>query len=103
MRTATSLAVVLLVSTSTSAATKQLTMICENLRREYQVTYDVTAGTLHADDTQYRILLKEETVDRLVIVGLTVNDGPTFRAHFRPYKKVEFFADNQLSQTDGCR
>lgn len=32
-----------------------------------------------------------------------VNDGPTFRAHFLPHKKIEFFSGNQLVQTDGCR
>lgn len=103
MKIATALTAILLTGASWEASASQLTMICENPRREYQVTYDATLETLHADDTQYRILAKEETPDRFVIVGLTVNGGPTFRAHFRPYKKMEFFADNQLSQTDGCR
>lgn len=92
----------LLVAASVEAHASPLRMICEGPRQEYLVTYDVL-GTLHAGDTQYRVLAKEETAERLVIVGLTVNDGPTFRAHFRPYKKMEFFADNQLFQTDGCR
>lgn len=92
-----------LITASERADAAQLSMICESPRQEYRVTYDATFGTLDAGDTQYRILATEETAGRLVIVGLTVNDGPTFRAHFRPYKKMEFFTDNQLFQTDGCR
>lgn len=78
-------------------------MICENQRREYAVNFDEVSQTLYADDTLYRVLAVEKTAEKFVVVGLTVNDGPTFRAHFRPYKKMEFFSDSQLIQTDGCR
>ncbi len=85
------------------ATADAVTLICENPRREYRVVYDMAFGTVFADDTQYRVLAIEDTTDRLVVVGLTANDGPTFRLHIRPYKKMELFAGNQLFQTDGCR
>lgn len=103
MRVIPALTIALVAAATSDASVAQLSMTCENPRQEYQITYDRTLDTFHAGDTQYRVLAKEETADRLVIVGLTVNDGPTFRAHFRPYKKMEFYADNQLFQTDGCR
>jgi hypothetical protein len=78
-------------------------MICENSRREYVVKLDDSFNHFHADDTAYKVLAVERTDEKFIVVGLTVNGGPTFRAHFRPYKKMEFFADNQLFQTDGCR
>jgi hypothetical protein len=78
-------------------------MVCENPRREYQVTYEEGSGSFKADETHYRVLAVERSADRYIVVGLTVEDGPTFRAHFFPYKKMEFFADSQLMQTDGCR
>jgi len=85
------------------AKAAKLKMVCENPRREYVLTFDEAANTVFADETQYRVLAVEKTKSRLLVTGLTVNDGPTFRAHFRPYKKIEFFSDNQLTQTDGCR
>jgi hypothetical protein len=78
-------------------------MICENPRREYVIKFDDALNQFHADDTAYKVLAVERSGERFIVVGLTVNDGPTFRAHFRPYKKMEFFTDNQLFQTDGCR
>lgn len=85
------------------AKAAKLKMICENPRREYVLTFDEAANTVFADETRYRVLAVERTKSWLLVTGLTVNDGPTFRAHFRPYKKIEFFSDNQLTQTDGCR
>lgn len=78
-------------------------MICENFRQEYTIRFDRHMNSFKADSTDYKILAVEDTSERLVVVGLTVNGGPTFRAHFRPYKKIEFYTDNQLYQTDGCR
>lgn len=79
------------------------TLICENPRQEYVVKYDLATKQVLASDTAYRVLAVEQADERLVMVGLTVGDGPTFRLHIRPYKKIEFFSDNQLIQTDGCR
>lgn len=80
-----------------------ISMVCENPRREYHVTYHPALGAVYADETLYRVLAVEETPERLVVVGLTVNDGPTYRLHIRPYKKMELFSGSQLIQTDGCR
>ena len=85
------------------ALAETLSLVCENPRQEYLVSYDPAKSTVHANDTLYRVLAVEETPERLVVVGLTVNDGPTFRLHIRPYKKMEFFSGSQLFQTDGCR
>lgn len=89
--------------TADMASAGTITLICENPRREYLVSYDPSLSTVHADDTPYRVLAVEETPDRLVVVGLTVKDGPTFRLHILPNKKMELFAGSQLIQTDGCR
>lgn len=97
------LALFALLSPVAAQAASLMTMVCENPRQEYSVRFNKATNSLKAGDTEYRILAIEETDERLVIVGLTINDGPTFRAHFRPYKKMELFSDNQLVQTDGCR
>jgi len=91
----------MLVAFEARAAT--LRMVCENPRRNYVVTYEEGAKTLSANETAYRVLAVERTKRRLVIAGLTVDDGPTFQAHFRPEKKIEYFSNNALLQTDGCR
>lgn len=88
---------------SLHAHAAKLKMVCESPRREYLLTFDEATKTLHADKTLYQVLAVEKTHNTFMVVGLTVNDGPTFRAYFRPYKKIEFFNDNQLFQTDGCR
>lgn len=91
------------LSTNLASAASAETMVCENPRREYVVRFDRTLKGLTANKEQYRVLAVEETKDRLVVVGLTMKGGPTFRAHFRPYKKMELFTDDHLVQTDGCR
>jgi hypothetical protein len=96
-------AVVALLIPGSADAASSLTMTCENPRQEYRVQFNKLLNTLKAGRTDYRVLAVEETNDRLVVVGLTVNDGPTFRAHFRPYKKMELFSNNQLFQADACR
>jgi hypothetical protein len=83
-------------------------LVCENPRREYLITYKggpfaSVYATAEDGDTHYKVLAVEETKDRHVVTGLTLNDGPTYRLHLRPYKKIEYFVDNQLVQTDGCR
>ena len=103
MRKIVLLAATIAVGTIGAAAADELTLICESPRHEYVVRFNAETNAFRADDTDYRVLAVERDEERLVVVGLTVNDGPTFRAHFRPYKKMEFFAENQLMQTDGCR
>lgn len=80
------------VSTACSihANAATLTMICENPRREYVITFDEGMNSLHADDTPYRILAVEKTSSRLVVAGLTVNEGPTFRPIFDPTGRSSF-------------
>lgn len=103
MRMALAVLALALALPGSANASNSMTMICENPRQEYVVRFSKAMNSLSAGETQYRVLAVEETKDRMVIVGLTINDGPTLRAHFRPYKKMEFFTDNQLFQTDGCR
>jgi hypothetical protein len=56
------------------ALAETLSLVCENPRQEYLVSYDPALSTVHADDTLYRVLAVEETPERLVVVGLTVNE-----------------------------
>ena len=78
-------------------------LVCENARREYRVYFDSELNTVRAESTFYRVLVVEKAEEKLMEVGLTVNDGPTFRLHIRPYKKMEYFSESQLFQTDECR
>ncbi|OJY34633.1 MAG: hypothetical protein BGP11_16115 [Rhodobacterales bacterium 65-51] len=96
----------LLLSLGTTPSVAQAdfqTLICENPRQEYVVKYDLATKQVLASETAYRVLAVEQAGERLVMVGLTTGDGPTFRLQIRPYKKIEFFSDSQLIQTDGCR
>ncbi len=86
-----------------AGAATQMTMICENPRREYQVRYEPASRSFTADGTNYRVLSVEDAKSAFLVTGLTTPGGPTFRAHFRPFRKMEFFADGQITQTDGCR
>lgn len=87
----------------TQVGATPIEMVCENPHREYILNYDPEFGTVYANETAYHILAVENTAERLVVAGVTVADGPTFRLHIRPYKKLEFFSGNQLTQTDGCK
>ena len=100
---AVGMSAILLAVVPFNANAAKVNMICENSRREYLLSYDEMTRTLYADTTLYRVLAVEKTASHFIIAGLTVNDGPTFRLHFQPYKKIEFFSDNQLIQTDGCK
>ena len=86
-----------------ACAAAKMTMICENSRREYRVRFEPASRSFTADDTNYRVLSVEDGKNAFLVTGLTTPGGPTFRAHFRPYRKMEFFADGQIAQTDGCR
>ena len=79
-------------------------LICQNPRREYVVEYNNRLRTLTLDgETNYKILAVEKTPERYVIAGLTVEGGPTFQLHLRPYRKMDFYSGESLQQTDGCR
>ncbi len=76
-------AATLAVGPIAAAHSDELTLICESARREYLVSFRAYTNTFRANNTYYRVLAVERDEERLVVVGLTVNDGPTFRAHFR--------------------
>lgn len=92
-----------LVVVATPADAKPLKMICENPRQEYAIAFDKSARSFRAGETDYRVLAVEDTEEKLIVAGVTVEDGPAFRAHFRPYKKIEFYSGNDLMQADGYR
>ncbi|WP_146610620.1 hypothetical protein [Rhodoblastus acidophilus] len=92
---------------SSECAARTIEMVCKNQRREYAVKFIEESRRLitSASDgpIEYTVLAVEKSKNRLYVSGLTVNNGPTFRAIFAPTRKLEFFADNQLFQTDKCR
>jgi len=95
-------------SDTTEPANIEKKLACENARREYVIAYKggplpSVYATAEGGDTPYEVLAVEETKDRHIVTGLTLNDGSTYRLHLRPYKKMEYFVDSQLFQTDGCR
>lgn len=85
------------------AAAGVISMICQNPRREYVLTYNTDDRSLVLGDTSYKVLAVERTEDRFIVAGTTVNGGPTFQLHIRPYRKIDFYSDGSLDQTDGCR
>jgi hypothetical protein len=91
---------------ATNAAAQSLSMICENPGREYQVTYTLGSREIivnpDTEQTRYRVLAVEEAEGKLIVAAQTPNGGPAVRVHFRPYRKMEYFVDGQVFQTDGC-
>jgi hypothetical protein len=85
---------------------KAHSLVCENSRQQYLVVFDDRSNVFVVNpdttNTRYRVLAVERTDTKFIIVGLTTNDGPTFRAHFGPYKKIEYYVGDELYQTDGC-
>ena len=99
-------------STPGQAAT--LTMTCKNPpSADYVVSFNTTTRsftvtgwdreTKRNETTKYTVLAVESTPTDLLVTGLTVNDGPNFRAHFRPDKEMEYFENSKLFQTNTCR
>ena len=90
-----------------AAGAQTVEMLCKNPRREYLVTFDKGDrrffNKADGDAVEYSVLSVEDTPRKLIVVGLTVNNGPTFRATFKPTKKLEYFENNELMQTDSCR
>lgn len=78
-------------------------MLCKNPSREYAASYSEDSKRFLVDDTQYTVKAVENNSARYVVSGHTVGDGPDFRAEFRPHKRIEFFVNDQLFQTDRCR
>lgn len=81
-------------------------LICENPRREYLVVYSPGASDLilnpDSGRTTYSILVDDFSDKSHVVTASTSNGGPTARLHLRPYLKMEFWSDGELTQTDGC-
>ncbi|MET1410683.1 hypothetical protein ABVF61_00345 [Roseibium sp. HPY-6] len=81
---------------------------CENPGREYQVIY--SEGDRYVvinPDTQsarYLVLAVESGENKLVVAAQLVGtaEAPVLRAHFKPYRKMEYFVGGQVFQTDGC-
>lgn len=92
---------------------KNITMICKNPSEDYTVTFDQGArsvtetgwdrATSQYVTEKYTVLSIESSEGQLLVTGLTVNNGPTFRAQFRPRKKMEYFENSKLFETDPCR
>lgn len=84
-----------------------IVLACKNPRRNYLVTFDFSSRSITAaaddDISQYKVLSIENSQNDLLVSGLTVNDGPTFLAHFRKNKRIEYFVENKLFQTDDCQ
>jgi len=99
-------ALVVLMLLETESFAQSLSMICENPGREYHVTYTMGDREIilnpDTDATRYRVLAVELQQGRLIVAAQTRNGGPAVRVHFRPYKKLEYFEDGEVFQTDGC-
>ncbi len=54
------------------------------------------------DVTPYQVQSVEEAPNSLIVSGLTVKGGPTFRAHFSPDKMMEYFLPGMDVQKDHC-
>lgn len=96
--------IVAMLSAGVSYADTRL--ICENPRREYLVVYSPGAADIvlnpDSDATRYAVLVDDNADATHVVTAATTGNGPTARLHLRPYLKMEFWADGQLLQTDGC-
>lgn len=99
MRTALA-ALAIVVAASGANATA---MLCKNPSREYAASYSEDSERFLADDTEYKVRKVENDARRYIVSGDTVNDGPSFRAQFRPRKQIQFFVDGKIFQTDRCR
>lgn len=98
--------IAILLSLTGSAIAAEHTMICKNPRREYLVVFREPRTMIlnpDSDATRYRVLAVEKQGEQLFVAGLTVKNGPTFRAYFNASKKLEYYAHGKLMQTDKCR
>ncbi len=90
-----------------SASAADLTMVCKNSRREYQVVYDAFARSLIAKaeegDTPYRVDDVKTGGGSTMISGATTADGPRFKAQIGKTKSITFFEGGKVLQVDRCR
>ncbi len=93
-------------ATVPSLAWSETVLVCANVGGEHQVTYEPDASNLVLSSpgrsTLYPVLVDDNQDASHVVTAHTVGDGPTARLHLRPYLKMEFWLDGQLTQTDGC-
>lgn len=94
---------------STKHRDKTIKLICQNLFREYLVSYNQQYRTLilnsEKGDTEYTVLAIESNGKTKIIAGSTVNGGPTFKLSLpqNGKPKFDFYIDKKLEQTDLCR
>jgi hypothetical protein len=92
----------LIAGISTPALAAPFSMVCENPRRSYVVTFDARQHTLvtTAEDgpTVYRVT----SVAGHTVSGLTVKGGPSFTAYFSEPMGI-VFKNGKFLQTDPCR
>ena len=97
---------ILFLQLHAQAVNAEITLICENPRREYIVIYEPGTPYLllnpDSEETRYVIEVDDNRDGSHVVTTLTVEGGPTARLHLRPYQKMEYWDGGQLIQTDGC-
>ena len=108
------LALIILVAlapASPVSAARVWSMTCaaigfENTGKEYVVRFNKDTRELtltRGDVTPYQVQAVNEAPNLLIVSGLTVKGGPTFRAHFSPDKIMEYFFTDGDAQKDHCR
>jgi hypothetical protein len=102
---------VTLASASPVSARDVRSMTCaatgfEGKGKDYVVRFDKDRRELtltRGDVTPYEVQAVKEASNSLIVSGLTVKGGPTFRAHFSPDKMMEYFLPGMDVQKDHCR
>lgn len=104
MRFLTISCLVLLAGVTPAAADTRL--ICQNPGREYLVVYSQGAAALilnpDSESTKLKVLVDDLTDSSHVVTASTSSDEHIVRLHLRPYLKMEFWSEGQITQTDGC-
>jgi hypothetical protein len=90
-----------LLATS-SALSAPLTMVCENPRRSYVVTFDERRRTLVTTAEEGPTAYRVTSVVGRKVSGLSTKGGPAFTAYFSEPKGI-VFRDGKFVQTDPCR
>jgi hypothetical protein len=84
----------------------QVHLICENPIREYLVVYESGQPflTLSPDtsNTRYQVIVDDNTDTSHTVIASVPDTDLTARLHLRPYLKLEFWANGEVFQTDGC-
>jgi hypothetical protein len=104
---AAAVAVLTAVVQALPAHANSYSLVCENPRREYVVSFSDGDAKIQLGVTEgitlYRVLAIEKTDARHVVVAVTMGDGPTVRLSLRPYMRMEYWSGNEIFQTDACR